>query len=255
MKIILSIIIVKYKSEKYLPGCLASIGKNPNWEVIVVDNDKENVGYAGGCNKGAKKARGKYLLFLNPDTLIFNGAIQRMAEFLKNNSSVGIVGPKIYSDDTRAKKQLSFCRNPGPITSLFVYSPLKKIWKNNPFWKKFIYFDKINSKSPLEVDSVSGAAMMVRKEVFLKIKGFDESFFFYFEDNNICLRAKKAGFKISFVPEAKIIHFGRGSTLDLKLADKHFRKSRFLFFRKKYGFLLSLILQALIRFLEKISEI
>jgi len=107
MKIILSMIIVKYKSEKYLSDCVESIGKNPCWEVIIVDNDKKNIGYAGGCNKGAKKTKGKYLLFLNPDTLILDDSLIKIIDYLKKNPSVGVLGLKIYNNMNK-ERQLSF---------------------------------------------------------------------------------------------------------------------------------------------------
>lgn len=254
MKPHLSIVIVKYKSDSYFADCLQSIGKNPLWETIIVDNDKNNVGYGAGCNLGAQKAKGKYLLFLNPDTMILSGALEQMVKFLEDNPRIGILGPKIYNS-LQKDRQLSFCRFPGPLTAIFVYSPLKSLWPNSPFWKRFVYKDKLNVKEPMNVEAVSGAALMVRKDIFKEIGGFDHDFFLYFEENDFCRRAQKLGTKIVFLPDAEIVHFGGKSTLEVGKSSLFFRQSRLYFFQKHYGILLASLVEGIIRFLEESSRL
>src|SRR6185369_15832332 len=95
--IVLSIIIVEYKSGKYLQKLLASLPKRPDWEVIVIDNSVRNIGYGAGCNEGARKARGTFLLFLNPDVFIDEKSVERMVQYLRTHPEVGLVGPKFIN--------------------------------------------------------------------------------------------------------------------------------------------------------------
>lgn len=245
----LSIVIVKYKSEDYLEDCFKSIKTNDNWEIIIVDNDINNVGYGSGLNLGAAKARGEYLLFLNPDVLILNRAIEKMINFMKENLDVGVVGPKMYKNKKK-DLQLSFCRFPSPLISVFVYSPLKSSFLGKLLWRWFTYADKLNTNVPIQVDEVSGAAMVVRKSVFNEIGGFDENIFLYFEENDLCKRIIKTGYKVVFFPDSEIIHYGGKSTPEDKKANKFFRNSRKYFFKKYYGKLEGEILESIIRLME-----
>ncbi len=253
-KPLLSIIIVDYKSGKYLEGCLSTIGKNPNWETIVIDNNKNNIGYGAGCNKGTRTAKGKYLLFLNPDTIVLDGSLEKMVIFMEEHPEIGVLGSRLYNSEKK-DNQLSFCRFPGPLTSIFVFSPLKNFWKKNPFWKRYIYSKKINSNEPVEVDTVSGAAILVKKDIFKKVNGFDEKFFLFFEENDLCKRVKKVGSKVVFYPDAEIIHFGGKSMAEFNEKDKVFKQSRFKYFKKHYPFPFYLFTEGAIRLLEKLSKL
>lgn len=248
----LSVIVVNYKADQYLKKCLESIGQDKLWETIVVDNSKNNIGYGGGCNLGTKKARGEYLLFLNPDTIVLPQAFKKMILFMKKNSEVGILGPRLYKN-LKNEKQLSFCRFPNPISSIFIYSPIKSLWPNNPFWNKHIYKERLNPKKEIEVDAVAGAALMIRADTFKKIGGFDENFFLYFEENDLCRQVQKTGKKVVFFPKAEIVHFGGKSTFDQAEAFKDQQKSRFYFFKKYFGSLIAFPLEFFIRFLERLA--
>ena len=253
-KPLLSIIIVKYRCDQYLNNCLGSIGKNPLWETIVSDNDRKNIGYGAGCNKGAVKAKGKYLFFLNPDTLILGKSLYSMVNFFEKNAEVATIGPKVYKNKKK-ERQLSFCRFPDPLTCVFVYSPLKNLFKSNLFWNRFVYKKDLDSNKPLEVDAISGAALMIRKSVFDRIGGFDEKFFFYFEDNDLCRRVQKNDGKICYFPKAEVVHFGGKSTENQKTADKYFKESRKYFFKKNYGLFFGFLTEILIESLEWVSSL
>ncbi len=246
---ILSIVIVKYRSDDFLQQCIDSIKPDKQWEIIVVDNDKENVGYGAGCNKGAKKAKGKYLFFLNPDTIVSDDDLETMIDYMEKNPQVAVLGPKIYKN-VEKEKQLSFCHFPDPITSFFVFSPIKSFWPGNPFFSRYVYHEDKKDNGILNVGAVAGAAILVRKEVFKKIGGFDENFFLYFEENDLCQRIKKQCGKIVYFPEAEIIHFGGKSTVDIEESSKIFKKSRFYFSKKHYGILPALFTEGAARFLE-----
>lgn len=250
---LLSIVIVKYKADKYLAGCLKLIGKSKKWEVAVVDNDKNNVGYGAGCNLGAKKARGKYLFFLNPDTVVSKGALEKMIDFMEENPDVAVLGPKIYKNKEQ-EKQLSFCHFPDPITSVFVFSPIKSLWPDNPFFTRYVYSENKKDNGVLDVEAVAGAAILVKREVFEKVGGFDENFFLYFEENDLCRRIKKLGGRIVYFPETEIIHFGGKSTIDHESSENEFKKSRRYFFKKHCGQLPGLFTEGIIRSLETLAS-
>lgn len=247
-----SIIIVKYKCDEYLIKCVESIKKHTHdieFEIIIIDNDKENIGLARAWNKGAKKAKGKYLLFLNPDTILLNNSIKILADFLDKNNNVGIVGPKLFNSEKK-DRQLSFCRLPNFIYSLFAFSPLKSLFPNNFFWKKYIYFNE-NLSNPLEVEVVSGAVMMIKKNVFEEVGGFDEKLFLYFEENDLSWRLKIIGFINYYIPQAEIIHFG-GKSSDINITNKYYCDSRKYFFNKYFGKIKGTLINSFILFLEKI---
>jgi len=249
MKKLLSIIIVKYRSEKYLPQCLASIKRKKEWEVIVVDNDKENIGYGPACNKGAKKAKGKYLFFLNPDTVVQPGAIERLVKFLKDHRNVGIVAPLLLNKNKKPYP-LQGTAELTPLRALFGFSFLNKLWSNNPISKEYWLADW-DKKRIKEVAVVPGSALMIRKEVFEKVGGFDEKFFLFFEEPDLCKRVRKAGWRIFFQPQAKVIHFWGRSTPKNDKIKKIFRQSRFYFFKKHYCFFSALFLEIFLRIFER----
>lgn len=233
----LSIIIVNYRSEQYLKSCVASLYnklKNiPDKEVIIVNNDEKeelteiaakfpsiniinhqkNIGFGAANNRGAGKARGKYLLFLNPDAEITDKNFIDILDKFKENQEVGVIGPRLVmeSGETQwwcAGKEFNLWRliknNLGIIES-------RKIWEN---------------ESEIFADWVSGAALSVRKEIFEKIGGFDEKFFMYFEDEDLCKRIRKCGHKVLYYPKIKVLHKGG--------------KSRQSFLRQKIQFFRSL---------------
>lgn len=248
MKKLLSIIIVKYRSEKYLPQCLASIKRKKEWEVIVVDNDKENIGYGPACNKGALQAKGRYLLFLNPDTLVIGRTLEEMVAYLEKHPEVGVIGPQLLTGKREVVPSSSAI--PNPLMALFTFSFLEKIWPNNP-WSKKCWYRDWERNSLKEVGAVSGAALMIRKDLFKKLGGFDEKFFLFFEEVDLCKRAEETGKKVVFFPKAKIVHYGGKSTPKTSQIKKIFKKSRFYFFRKHYCFFSALFLEIFLRIFER----
>lgn len=253
-KIILSIVIVKYRADDFLKGCLESIGENPIWEIIIVDNDKINVGYGAGCNLGAKKAEGKYLLFLNPDTEVLKGVLEKMINYLEINEDVGILGPKLFNSKN-LDLQVTSTGVLNPLSAIMVFSFLNKIFPKNLISRKYFLTDW-DRNSIREVGAVSGAALMIRKDVFQKIGGFDDKFFMYFEEHDLCLRVKKTKMKIIYYPEAGIIHYGGKSSQLLSAQNKKYLlKSRFYFFKKHYGLLPALLVESFLRPFEYFSLI
>jgi len=213
----LSIITVNFRSEQFLKRCLASIYNiwGREIEIIVVNNDpnesladikcdfpdvqiikqQENIGFGAANNAGAKIAQGKYLLLLNPDTEILTDDLEGIFEKFEKNEEISVIGPRLITgkDKTQewcAGKEFTFWRL---IKNNFSIIESKEIWE---------------SKNETLADWVSGAAFFVKKEIFYKIGGFDENFFMYFEDEELCRRIRKAGYGILYYPEVSIKHFG-----------------------------------------------
>ncbi len=227
----LSIIIVNYNSKNYLVDCLQSIERQTSGvsiEVWVVDNNSkdgspeevrksfpkvrliqnpDNPGFSTSLNKALSKMEGRYALLLNPDTLILESAIDRMFQFMENNSKVGILGPKVYDNREKTSLQHS-CRSfPSLHNVLFHrYSLLTKLFPGNPWSRKYLLSDW-DHQSTREVDWLSGCCMMLRKQVIEEIGYFDEAFFMFSEDVDYCYRTGKAGWKVFYFPEAEVVHF------------------------------------------------
>jgi GT2 family glycosyltransferase len=252
----LSIIIVSYNTKEVIRNCLSSIYQNPSEqpsEIIVVDNNSldgsqdaierqfpdvilirnsENVGFARANNQGIKISRGQYILILNPDTVLFPEALDRMIAFIEKNPDAGAITPKIWLDE---RKTLQSCiLHPFTIENyIFAYSlgraflhnwVLKKLWKKDiEIWL---------SKDPLEVNCIAGTCIMVRREVLKTAGLLDENFFMFFEDVDWCLRMKKAGWGLFLVPDAEIMHIAHQSPSD-RISEIH-HNSQIYYLRKHY---------------------
>jgi len=234
MQLDLSIIIVNYNVKEFLQNLLHSITKsalNIDYEIIVIDNasndgsvefikekfpsvkliaNKENLGFSKANNLGLKIAQGMYLLLLNPDTLLREDTVHRMLQFFKNTSEAGLAGCKILNPD--GSLQLACRRSfPGPWTSFCKVTGLSSIFPKSRIFARYnlTYLDE---NQTYEVDAVSGSFMMMKREVFEKIGGFDEEFFMYGEDLDLCYRVQKAGYKVFYVHDTQIIHYKGEST-------------------------------------------
>lgn len=210
----LSIIIVSFNTKELLRECLKSLGDRH--EVIVVDNasgdgspemvekdfpgvvlikNEKNLGFARANNQGIKKAKGKYLLLLNSDAQVKSKALEELVKFGEENSGAGVVGARLVNPD--GSVQPSVYHFPKLINAL------KDYWLG----KKGAYEKYAPSgKKPVEVEAVTGAAMLIPRRTIEKVGFLDEKYFMYFEDLDYCLRVRKAGFKIYYLPEAEIIH-------------------------------------------------
>jgi GT2 family glycosyltransferase len=248
----LSIIIVNWNTKEYLLPCLKSIfkgGQGTGWEVIVVDNgtrdgsreelkkvfpsahlieNEKNFGFAKAANQGLQKASGKYALLLNPDTQVKNGAIERLVSFMDAHSDVGVAGAQLLNAD--GTKQNSIANFPSLGTELMNKSLLRWL-----FPKKFPGKER-NYSEPIEVDSVIGACMMVRRDTLDKVGLLDEDYFLFLEETDWCYRMKKEGWRIYHVPQAEIYHFqGKSAETVKKRARVEFYRSRYHFFKKNRG--------------------
>lgn len=226
----LSIIILNYKTKDLTTFCINSIVEQykkeldeNKFEIIIVDNNsedgsfealsklipevknlkvikaKENLGFGKGCNLGASKAKGEFLLFLNSDTEIKDQGFIKMINFFSKNKNIGILGGKLKNPN--GTSQLS-C---GKFYSLF------------NLFLVLLGFNKLlnlreSPNSIKKVDWVSGACLMIRKEIFNKVNGFEKDFFMYIEDMELCFRVKKKGFLTYFYPNIMFFHKELGSS-------------------------------------------
>ncbi|MBI4744267.1 MAG: glycosyltransferase family 2 protein [Actinobacteria bacterium] len=223
----LSIIIINWNTKSMLFDCLTSIfNSNPTvtCEVIVVDNfstdgsvemvkskfpsivlieNSENLGFCKAANKGIRKSVSENLLILNSDTKIFTGTLDTLIEFAKNHSNIGAVGPMLINSD--GSLQYSCRRFPSFIMGT-IHAFLGFISPSNSYTKSYMMTDW-DHKTEREVDWISGAAMFLRKEAVLDIGLFDENYFMYVEDVDICYQLWKKGWKVYYCPQAKVMHY------------------------------------------------
>ncbi|MDH3268309.1 MAG: glycosyltransferase family 2 protein, partial [Ignavibacteria bacterium] len=269
----LSIIIVNYNVKEFLQNLLNSIEKassNILKEIIVVDNasddgsvevikekfssvklieNKINVGFGRANNQGLAFAKGKYILFINPDCIISEDTLDKMISFFENHSDCALAGCKILNSD--GTLQLACRRSfPGPWTSFTKVTGLSNIFSNNRIFARYnlTYLDE---NKTYEVDAVSGSFMMIRKEVYEKTGGFDEQFFMYGEDLDLCYRVQKNGYKVYYMHETQIIHYKGESTKRSNLDEtKLFYDAMNLFVKKHLSSfpLVELILRSAIGF-------
>jgi GT2 family glycosyltransferase len=239
----LTIIIVSWNVEKVLVECLESIYQNLkdiSFEIIVVDNNSSdntrnaihssfpditliensrNVGFAPANNQAIPLSQGRYILLLNPDTLIIGNAIQQMIHYAESHPAVGLVGPRLESSNGEIQ-YVSGRSFSTPLTYLWYMSFLGQIFpKNKTFGKLYMtYWDHTSSK---ELDVITGAAMLIPRQTLLDVGILDETYPMYLEDTDYCYRVHKAGKKVYYLAESRIVHYGGQSSkqafLDTKL--------------------------------------
>jgi len=274
----LSIIIVNYNVKEFLQNLLASLAKaltGLSSEIIVVDNgsddgslemlrekfphitliaNKVNLGFSKANNLGLKIAKGKFLLLLNPDTIVQEDTFEKLISFFSANSSAGMVGCKILNPD--GTLQLACRRSfPGPWTSFCKVSGLSSLFPNSRLFARYnlTYLDENQS---YEVDAISGSFMLMKREVYEKIGGLDEQFFMYGEDLDWCYRVQKAGWKVFYVHDTTIIHYKGESTKRSSLDEtKVFYSAMHLFVKKHFAssLLVEFILRMAILFRELLA--
>ncbi len=227
----ISVVIVSYNVSEVLDACLQSVQHagahfSGTLEVIVFDNDSRdgtvsllkprwpsvtwissdrNLGFGSGCNRGAAVATQPLLLFLNPDTLVREDTFQVMADFFRHRDDIGVAGCKIVNRD--GSLQLACKRSfPSPRVAAF-----KMIGLGNLFPKSRVFgqynLTYLNENETHEVDAVSGSFMCIRADLFRKVGGFDEDFFMYGEDLDLCFRVKLEGKRNYYHPATQVIHF------------------------------------------------
>lgn len=252
----ISVIIVNWCTREELRACLSSLteANSHRAEIIVVDNastdgsaemvretfpdvyvmeNAANLGFAKAANQGIRRSRGRYVLLLNPDTIVNKGALTSLVRFGDENPDVGIFGPRILNPD--GTLQYSCRRFPTLAAAMFRNTILGKLFPRNRYTREYLMSEWDHSK-PRDVDWVSGAAMVIRRELLEDIGLLDETFFMYCEDVDICYRARQKGWRVAYHPEAVVVHaIGRSSDRVANRMIVEFHKSMYLFYRKHYA--------------------
>jgi GT2 family glycosyltransferase len=191
-----------------------------------------NDGFAQPINQALRLSKGKYMLALNPDTIVLPGALESLVEFFTIHPEVGICGPKVLNRDGTLQKA---CRRgvSRPWAAFSYFSGLSSLFPHSKLFGGYL-LNYMDEDATHEVDGVSGSCMLIRRQVIDQIGYFDERFFAYQEDADYCFQVKKAGWKIYYVPAAKIIHFGGqgGSRVQPYRSIYEWHRSYFLYFRK-----------------------
>ena len=261
----ISIIIVSYNSLDFIRKCIGSIRENIEkdsitCEIIVVDNDsndgsveylkeevignddfnliinKSNLGFSKASNIGASRARGQYLLFLNPDARFLKGSLADLIGFYsmkEKNGRVGIVGVKALNPD--GTLQLSARSFPTLARQFYESYFLYRIFKKNRIFGSYFmtWWDHGNE---MEVDWLSGSFMFIKKDNFIKAGMFDGDYFMYSEDTDICMRLHRKDFSNYYYPGFLIEHSGSGiASKDMAVREAGIWKSRRLYFKKNYS--------------------
>ncbi|MCK6577113.1 MAG: glycosyltransferase family 2 protein [Anaerolineae bacterium] len=252
----ISVLIVSWNVLDLLDACIRSILANTapgQVEILVIDSastdrtaehisaafpgvrlfaQSENIGFTKGTNLALGEARGRYLMLLNPDTVIIGDALLVMQQYLDTHPGVGMVGPHTLNPD--GTTQSSRRRFPTLVTAIF-----ESTWLQGyapPGVLERFYVTDTPEDATIEVDWVQGSALMARREVYEQIGGLDEGYIMYSEEMDWCRRAKDAGWRVAFLGDARIIHHG-GKSTDQVVARRHihFQESKLRYFRKYHG--------------------
>lgn len=256
----ISVIIVSWNVADYLRHCLDSLRAeaarhtSPSIEVVVVDNDSTddtvemardafpearlivnsvNVGFTRANNQGISVASGRFILLLNPDTEVLPGAMEAMVAYLDAHPQVGSLGPELlYSDGSHQSSRRRF----PTLATAFVESTILQSYLPNSRLLKRYYCLDLPAGQTQEVDWLVGACLLVRREAIENVGLLDEGYFMYSEEMDWCYRIKKAGWKVVYLPEARVVHhYARSSSQDLPRQHIHFQASKCRYFAKHHG--------------------
>src|SRR4030042_3927679 len=246
------IIIVSWNTKPYLLRCLESIFQKRErvpWEVVVVENGSQdgsgnavkemfpsvrliendrNMEFYKAANHGLIKSSGRYALLINPDTEVKEGVIGQLVSFMDGHPKAGGAGVQLLHSD--GSKQNSIANFPTLATELLNKDLLRWVFPERFPGKRKNYVE------PIEVDSVIGACMIVRREAMEQVGILDEDYFLFLEETDWCYRMKRAGWKVYHLPEVEIYHFqGKSAEAKKKRAKVEYYHSRYHFFRKNRG--------------------
>ncbi len=245
-----SIILVNYNGAEILPDCLNSLEKFidlPSYEIIVVDNassdgsveliiekfpqvrllrQTKNRGFGAGNNAGVKLANGEFLFFLNTDTVLTSNILPHLIGLMQADQKIGIIGPKLLNSD--GSLQISVSPALG-IKGEYQARKMHRYYVNNS--EQVLIEQRFQEIQ--EVDIVVGAAFLIRSSLFHQLGGFDENFFMYFEESDLCQRAQNQGYKIIYTPLVSLVHLkGYSIQKSANAMAIEYRRSQIYYYQK-----------------------
>jgi GT2 family glycosyltransferase len=255
----LSIVIVTWNARDVLLDCLESIGREVlsrrdpgrlDVEVLVVDNGStdgsveavqerfpfaevvalpRNLGFAAGNNVGLRRAKGRYAVLLNSDTIVLRDGLEKCVRYLDDHPDVGVVGPQLLNPD--GSKQNCIHNYPSLVTELVPKGLLERFLPRRFPSKRF------DHPGPIEVEAVLGACLVVRREVLEQVGLMPEDYFFFLEETDWCFRIRRGGWRVAHLPESRIVHIHGVSTKKKIPAETRieYHRSLYHFFRKNRG--------------------
>jgi GT2 family glycosyltransferase len=262
----MAVCIVNYNTCELLRSCLESVSSSNGDGIWVVDNHssdgsqemvrsefpvvelvetENNLGYGAAADLAISLSNAPYILLLNSDTILQSGALEKLSDYLDKNPGVGIVGPRIINPD--GTLQPSCFPMPTPLQIFLDISHLNRVINQIPFVREKNYRTWSHAFSKA-VPWVQGAALAIRREAYYRVGGFDEAFFMYYEEVDLCYRMLNAGWEVHFSPVTEVTHIGAASTNQLwvKMEIQYYR-SLALFYHKHYSGLQLFVMVLLIK--------
>lgn len=275
----LSIIIVNHNTRDFLRDCLRSVfdnGYSGPFEVFVVDNHSgdesagmvkrtfpavrliengTNVGFSRANNRALRMCRGRFALLLNPDTRVLPRALDALVAFMNERSDAGAAGARQWLDPDKTFQSVATAR---PLTRAVLWQETPLLGRLAPrrrllekYWEAD--FRLWRAERPVEVEALNGSCLIVRLKILEDIGDLDERFFLFFEDIDWCLRMRKGGWKIFFVPQAEIVHYGMRAVLRAGGAQEILAASKRHYIKKHMGGLTCLFWSTIQRAAQRIS--
>lgn len=267
-----SIVIVSYNVAGLLLACIASIREQTtaSCEIIVCDNNstdnsvelvreshpdvhlivnRENVGFARANNQAIACSGGRYILLLNPDTVVTDGAIDKLVRFMDLHPDAGACGPKLLNPDMTLQPN---CHHfPSLLIRISKYAGLNKRYpRSRLFGREFMTY--WNYDEVREIEWLTGCALCLRTEALRTVGLLDENYFMYSEETDLCFRMRRAGYRLLFCPEAAVMHYhgqsARNCTDGIVLSGtilRHLYRSEYYFFKKNYGTVFAVFVKVL----------
>ncbi len=250
----ISVCVVNWRTAEETIGLAATLdagAAGEPYELCVVDNDSRdgslerlrealpaaaivdagaNLGFGSGVNRAAREAIGEFLFVVNPDTKVRPGAIATLADFLRANPDVGLAAPMMVTH--KDERQASARRFPSPVAAAFRGTPLGWLFPHNRYAAGYLMED-VEFTEPAPVDWVSGSAMLLRRQAFEALGGFDEDYFMYCEDVDLCKRLWDAGWRVYYHPGARVEHrVGASSDKAQAAMVKQHHRSMLIYYHK-----------------------
>ncbi len=253
----LSVIIVNYNTRELLVQLLESIMENVvtiSYEIIVIDNgsqdgsvellrseygnvhlirNEENTGFSRANNQGSTLSTAKYLLLLNSDTIVSKGAVETMMDQLESDDKIGIVGPRLINCSGEVQKSCGVF--PTLLTEFFSRTFLDRLFPRHQIVARYS-MGAWDYSSTRKVEWVTGACMMMGKPTYDALSGFDENFYMFYEDVDLCFRITQMGYSVLYCVESAVTHIGGASWIEFReIPIEHKCRSALYFFSKHFG--------------------